>query len=785
MRGSGLQKQNTLMHQQLKSFEKTLKQAEDYHNQDNLYKLISPIIPAGVHIISFDGLQRIVGQSRISKAGRKIPSQTSLYFRAFLDDLLQFLDHLHQMKDNFDERIYSVLFEYYYEIVFEDVKTSNHKKQTIAKRNLMKVFDLPKYAKFRKNYSKEFVDEVAADCEHLSEIMMSLQILVRKWGQLFEEGDIDVSLFSSESQIDLDKYPNCDAFEALLRFIPDVLHKSKQAHTLAYNWWCLSEKIRKKLTGKWKPKTSPQNTLEVPMSSRVSSRSSSHSWTDATSGGNTPHEQQPSRVSHYHVHCAPRTKNQDWEYPTPSNMPSKLRRKDTFTYVPKTKNRKSWIPRKIEPKRSPQNQPGRKKSTDQRTQTQQRRKDACTSPMVAMSDILTGSEHSPDRKEQYDDFPEEIEDDYSYSEEFDDDDNSKDDDKNKHKTDGKNRAMPVHQRKHKHGIEDRMDHLTFDIKDNVNKLEKETKELEEMTQHDDTRTLSAQVERAIQDIESLQRGLQDIEMEKEKLKGILRDSEQSRQEDTKLMEDLEVLESKLQNLAGIARVNSYRQQLLASDMDLALQLRGTFTRYNQEVRGKIKLLEKLIQEERREQMRLEREIREMMLHNQNAREQDMSLQSVTSASTPDIDNKLQSAEESSLSNGESNNDETDDENLYEADPNSNKLDQDVHRKESKLPPSKGKPLASSESSHQSATHLTTSNRAPHLFNPEKSTLSPLQEEPSNHNSAASRLDSNIKKRVDSPSPSPKMYDNKRDKVYVDPAIRLPKIAENSQMVQQI
>lgn len=185
-------------------------------------------------------------------------------------------------------------------------------------------------------------------------------------------------------------------------------------------------------------------------------------------------------------------------------------------------------------------------------------------------------------------------------------------------------------------------------------------------------------------------------------------------------------------------------------------------------------------------MRLEGEIREMMLHNQNAaaREQDMSLQSVTSASTPDIDNKPQSLEEASLSDDESNNDETDDDNLYETDQNSNKLDQNVYIKGSKLPTSKGKPLTSSDSGHQSSTHLTTSSRAPHLFNPDESTPSPLQEEPSNHNSATSRLGSNTKKRVDSPSPSPKMYDNKRDKVYVDPAIKLPKIAENSQMVQQ-
>lgn len=45
MRGASLQKQNNLMHKQLKSFETSLKQASDYYNPDELYNLITPIIP--------------------------------------------------------------------------------------------------------------------------------------------------------------------------------------------------------------------------------------------------------------------------------------------------------------------------------------------------------------------------------------------------------------------------------------------------------------------------------------------------------------------------------------------------------------------------------------------------------------------------------------------------------------------------------------------------------------------------------------------------------------------
>ncbi|PIK62431.1 hypothetical protein BSL78_00631 [Apostichopus japonicus] len=783
MRGATLQKQNTLMHKQLKSFETSLQQASNYYNADELYNLITPIIPHGVHIISFDGLKRIVGQSRLSKGGRKISSQPSLYFRAFLDDFLQYLDHLYQLKYNFDEKIYSALFEYYYEVVFEDVKTTRQNRQPFAKRNLLKVFDLPKYAKFRKSFSKEFVSEVAADCESLSGIMITLQMLVRKWGQLCDDGDIDINLFGPESEIDLGLYPNCDAFEAIFRYVPDILYKSKQAHQLAYDWWCLAEKIRKKLTGQWKPKKASKKKLEVPSRREDgggASTASSRSW---TSEGTTPATRQTSRTSVYHDHCTPAKKNNEWVHPTPN--PSKLRRKDTFTYTPRARKKQSYIPRWVA--KTNKETRVRKKGLHQTTQTQKKVKDACTSPMVPMADITTNEDDGPIRelsnslqKENHE---------YSYSEsEFDDDDEDDDnsliEDDSKTGYDQHSTLLQKHEERRTEEADDRIEHLTFDIDEKVKQLEKETRKLEKSS-HQETKTqkLSMQVERAIRDIESLQDGLQEIEIEKDKLKTNQQPTDKDSKKGDNLKENLEVLDNKLRNMAGLAKVNSYRQKLLASDMDLALELRGTFTRYNYEVKGKIELLEKLIQEERREQVRLEGEIRGMISNSKANSEEQLSLQSVTSSSrsereqvkTPTV-NEKETHPKSPLSDFGSD-DEDDDDDWFDDLDKEEDIGKDGQRE-------KG---INDEDDQEEEPSLSSpgKSRAPHIFK-QNSALSPLQEESSNHNSPASHNSlENSKKRVD--SPSPKMYDSKREqvpKMNVDPVIKLPKISESGHMIQQ-
>lgn len=69
MRGATLQKQNTLMHKQLKSFETSLQQASNYYNADELYNLITPIIPRKYYLRYTSGEEGRGGQGREGSAG--------------------------------------------------------------------------------------------------------------------------------------------------------------------------------------------------------------------------------------------------------------------------------------------------------------------------------------------------------------------------------------------------------------------------------------------------------------------------------------------------------------------------------------------------------------------------------------------------------------------------------------------------------------------------------------------------------------------------------------------
>lgn len=226
--------------------------------------------------------------------------------------------------------------------------------------------------------------------------------------------------------------------------------------------------------------------------------------------------------------------------------------------------------------------------------------------------------------------------------------------------------------------------------------------------------------------------------------------------------------------------------MTALDLKISGELHNLFHfkyRYNYEVKGKIELLEKLIQEERREQVRLEGEIRGMISNSKANSDEQLSLQSVTSSSrsereqvkTPTV-NKKETHPKSPLSDFGSD-DEDDDDDWFDDLDKDEDIGQDSQRE-------KG---TNDEDDQEEEPSLSSpgKSRAPHIFK-QNNALSPLQEESSNHNSATSRNSlENSKKRVD--SPSPKMYDSKREQVpnmNVDPVIKLPKIPESGHMIQQ-
>lgn len=174
-----------------------------------------------------------------------------------------------------------------------------------------------------------------------------------------------------------------------------------------------------------------------------------------------------------------------------------------------------------------------------------------------------------------------------------------------------------------------------------------------------------------------------------------------------------------------------------------------------------------------------------MISNSKANsDEQLSLQSVTSSSrsereqvkTPTV-NEKETHPKSPLSDFGSDDDEDDDDDWFDD------LDKDEDIKRD------GQREKSTNEDDDQEEELSLSSpgksRAPHIFK-QNSALSPLQEESSNHNSPASRTSlENTKKRID--SPSPKMYDSKREqvpKMNVDPVIKLPKISESGHMIQQ-
>lgn len=194
-------------------------------------------------------------------------------------------------------------------------------------------------------------------------------------------------------------------------------------------------------------------------------------------------------------------------------------------------------------------------------------------------------------------------------------------------------------------------------------------------------------------------------------------------------------------------------------------------RYNQEVKGKIELLERLIQEERKEQVRLEGEIQEMISQsNQENSIEHLSLRSVSSSSTPVKGEKKPTINEHEDPGKHRPTDSDDRDSLYDTD-DIDDADMNIH--------------VTANHSDQTNVNSIDKSPTPHLLD-QNNTPSLPKEELSEPNSAASQVSGeNTKKRAD--SPSPKMYDNKRGPVtrkQLEPIVKLPKIPESGHMVQQ-
>ncbi|XP_006816832.2 uncharacterized protein LOC100373965 [Saccoglossus kowalevskii] len=242
MRGASRQKQNALMHKQISTFEKLVQHGMSKFSKDKLHRMLTDLVPIDTKVTSFGELKQLV--ENVGKTGSYSDGVTvAKYFTAFLNDI----EYLRKMKAHFDERIYSVLYEFYYDPVVEDVISVKRDMGTNAKHSRRKAEILRRLNQAQNLPGVPSFNELAEESENLSLAMAELKDLDQQWQMLLDDDEVDGNLFDDESSQELLSFANYNHFEHVFRFVPDVLLKSYNAIELAKRWLVSAEKINNML----------------------------------------------------------------------------------------------------------------------------------------------------------------------------------------------------------------------------------------------------------------------------------------------------------------------------------------------------------------------------------------------------------------------------------------------------------------------------------------------------------------------------------------------------------
>ncbi len=284
MEGASTLKQHDNMHKQIVTFEKLLQHAINRFSTEKLYHKLRlllrempylPRIPRRTsgrfytepdQISSVGELREIVAALRESVKERLLEKEEGAnlvkYFDAFFDDL----GYLRELKQNFDEKIYACLYEYFYDPL-DDTFDARSTMERLRKRHVTFEEDVEEEApsydmsdnrsggseetddKFDEKALDYYFDKLT-DHEKLSVAVRKMYQWNIKWDILFSEDDLESQVFDPDSRHEILQYSNYEGFEFILRLVPDVFVKSYKSVELAKLWWTQANKVYTSFPGK-------------------------------------------------------------------------------------------------------------------------------------------------------------------------------------------------------------------------------------------------------------------------------------------------------------------------------------------------------------------------------------------------------------------------------------------------------------------------------------------------------------------------------------------------------
>ncbi|XP_064648173.1 uncharacterized protein LOC135500567 isoform X2 [Lineus longissimus] len=296
MDGAPKIKQTNNLQKQMAAFEKLTEHANSKFSRDKLYEMLYMVSNGVPYLrgnkIQLDqagnrGLITSIRQLRELHAtinGRKrkgLQKEEEAVIMKFFETFFKDLQYLKNLKAYFDERIYCVLYEYFYDpldisvnvaaSVADDASRdqdsdSGHSSQTFSDEDRSP----PTRSKHEKKGSKStprtrfnintIIHDIGGGAGQIDENLPREKIIEREkliqsvhelyevnrsWEAILTEEDLNVGFFDPDSVHEIARYKDVAKFELVLRLIPDIFTKCFKSITLAKVWWNHAAKIYK------------------------------------------------------------------------------------------------------------------------------------------------------------------------------------------------------------------------------------------------------------------------------------------------------------------------------------------------------------------------------------------------------------------------------------------------------------------------------------------------------------------------------------------------------------
>ena len=249
MAGATLLEQQKNLQQQIQAFDKLLHHAMNKFSEKKMYQMLTlacqmfPDLTENLrhadHLIpSMGTLRMIYDRLEINKINR-LQTEDEIPLMKYLETFFDDMEYLKDLKKYFDQRIYTCLYEYFFdpEIDLDGISFVEDDKSDQGEE----IFT------YRSSVDLDFKN--VTNKQRLGYAIKDMYYMNKKWDLLYKDEELRAEIFDPDSYHEMVQYPRFVDFEYVFRVVPDIFTKAYKSIEIAKIWLLKATEVYEVLPG--------------------------------------------------------------------------------------------------------------------------------------------------------------------------------------------------------------------------------------------------------------------------------------------------------------------------------------------------------------------------------------------------------------------------------------------------------------------------------------------------------------------------------------------------------